>query len=612
MADRVSRHIEALESFLRERDWSIADQRDIEHGRQVIVTDGSARVPINFFNTGSIVVQGRPCEMKHALTEWTKHIRESGPGSPAAIGQPALTNSSVTYHVSPRDIERIRQLILELPGTAIEKAVKGTGEVYRVEAHHHGHRVTITAYKSGALLLQGLAGAYFDTVRDTLDEHLAEPFVQHATRLVVGETERRTVSSYLNKSEAEDEARQWVLEQMDQDVVDFMYDNDRRTLLAAAGVRNAFANTGVQLPDYSVVVMPFAKTYEGFLRKLAVHLGLITEESLQEKSKEIEIGKWIDAIQRRLPDAKRYGDIAVALRNAWQCRHKSIHSDFHHPFGILQTISDADQEIASILRAMKRAHHVFVREGIRLKPERDAEPAVGFRMADRQKREPIATRTSTASLARIGVDESGKGDVFGPLVIAGVVVTEETETELFEHGVRDSKQLSNDKVRRLAHLIKRKYPFEVLVLDPPEYNTAYEEHGRNLNSLLAWGHARVICDLTRRESVDKAVSDQFGDESLLIRALEAEDCQIYVEQRTHAENSDVAVAAASVIARAEFLDAMEKYARRYRMAIPRGASSSDIKKTGKIIYRRWGLSGLREIAKMHFRPVQEILSEVEK
>ena len=102
MADRVSRHIEALESFLRERDWSIADQRDIEHGRQVIVTDGSARVPINFFNTGSIVVQGRPCEMKHALTEWTKHIRESGPGSPAAI--PAGSSLTALSHTMSRRV----------------------------------------------------------------------------------------------------------------------------------------------------------------------------------------------------------------------------------------------------------------------------------------------------------------------------------------------------------------------------------------------------------------------------------------------------------------------------------------------------------------------------
>ena len=177
---------------------------------------------------------------------------QSTSGNRDLVHQPRLASrlscSSVTYHVS-RDIERIRQLILELPGLQSRKLSKGRERSW-VEAHHHGHRVTITAYKSGALLLQGLAGAYFDTVRDTLDEHLAEPFVQHATRLVVGETERRTVSSYLNKSEAEDEARQWLLEQMDQDVVDFMYDNDRRTLLAAAGVRNAFANTGVQLPDY--------------------------------------------------------------------------------------------------------------------------------------------------------------------------------------------------------------------------------------------------------------------------------------------------------------------------------------------------------------------------
>jgi len=217
----------------------------------------------------------------------------------------------------------------------------------------------------------------------------------------------------------------------------------------------------------------------------------------------------------------------------------------------------------------------------------------------------------TAPSARIGVDESGKGDLFGPLVVAGVVVRQEDEIVLARRGVQDSKALSNTQIMDLAQFIRMNCPVEVLVLLPPEYNVAYEQHGHNLNRLLAWGHAQVITKLSRRLTVNKAVSDQFGDESLLTAALAAEACQIPVEQRPHAE-SDLAVAAASVVARAEFITAIKDFTEKAGIEIPRGASASRVKQIGKQIYRRWGLQGLQRIAKMHFKTVQEIISEVDQ
>jgi ribonuclease HIII len=214
------------------------------------------------------------------------------------------------------------------------------------------------------------------------------------------------------------------------------------------------------------------------------------------------------------------------------------------------------------------------------------------------------------TLARIGVDESGKGDVFGPLVVAGVLLTPDIEITLARRGVRDSKTLSDAQILELAQLIRANCPVEVLVLLPPDYNIAYEQHGRNLNRLLAWGHAQVITKLSQRMPVSKAISDQFGDESLLIEALAAEGCQITVEQRPRAE-SDLAVAAASVIARAEFVTAMQDYTQKAGLEIPLGASANQVKEIGRQIYRRWGRRGLERIAKMHFKTVQEIISEVE-
>jgi len=215
-----------------------------------------------------------------------------------------------------------------------------------------------------------------------------------------------------------------------------------------------------------------------------------------------------------------------------------------------------------------------------------------------------------ARLTRIGVDESGKGDVFGPLVVAGVIVTPDVEELLARRGVRDGKRVARGRIAELAQLVRANCPVEVLTLEPPDYNRAYEKHGRNLNRLLAWGHAQVISKLSQRVPVAKAISDQFGKHSLLIQALAAEGCPIVLEQRPQGE-SDLAVAAASVVARAAFIAAIEAYSRQFGLNIPLGASDSQVKEVGRYIYRRWGRPGLEQVAKMHFKTVREIIAEVD-
>lgn len=680
MSDSIERNISALNNFLQEKGWAIFNQNDIEHGRQVIVTDGSVRLPVNFYHTGKILVQGKTSEMKTALTEWA-NLHQAGLGSELEDAF-ARQNRVAKYLVIPDNIERIYRVIQELPGEVIQKETKGPAELSRTEARHEQYRVTITQYKSGTLIVQGLSSPYFDKVCESLDEHLTQSFSDRAARFIVGETERTAAAAYLEKPEAENEAFEWLLEQIDRSMLNFLYENDRRTLLAAAGVRNVFQKTKQLLPDYSVVVMPFAKSLEGFLMRLAVHLELTTEHALKQRANEIEIGNWLNTIDLRIPDKKRYGEIHSSLDAAWQCRHKALHSDFVHPLSTLATLAEAEQEIATILRAMTRAYRLFVEEGIKLSPfssstkEQDSSqspkesPGYRYDHVDREllrkqleangypvsvqpegKRnawevlqkpelmvfaprdqegliivkgnksrefcknyEEILTGRSTClnqtmPMARIGVDESGKGDVFGPLVVAGVILTPDLEVTLARHGVRDSKTLSIKQILQLAREIRENCPVEVLVLRPPDYNVAYEQHGRNLNRLLAWAHAQVIVKLSHYVPVSKAVSDQFGDESLLVEALATEGCQIMLEQRPRAE-SDLAVAAASIIARAEFINVMEEYTQKADVRIPLGASAREVKEIGKFIYRRWGRKGLEKIAKMHFKTIQEIISEV--
>ena len=193
------------------------------------------------------------------------------------------------------------------------------------------------------------------------------------------------------------------------------------------------------------------------------------------------------------------------------------------------------------------------------------------------------------------------------MVVAGVAVDPTTELLLAKRGIKDSKELSDPVILELAQIIKENCPVEVLALLPQEYNELYKEFN-NLNRLLAWGHAQVITKLNGKEKVSKAISDQFGEEALLMEALKKEGCLVPLEQKTHAE-ADIAVAAASIIARAEFIVAMRDYTAKSGLDIPLGASAAQVKEIGKQIFRRWGEKGLERIAKMHFKTVQEILME---
>ncbi|MEY2439493.1 MAG: ribonuclease [Verrucomicrobiota bacterium] len=206
-----------------------------------------------------------------------------------------------------------------------------------------------------------------------------------------------------------------------------------------------------------------------------------------------------------------------------------------------------------------------------------------------------------------GIDESGKGDFFGPLVISGVYVDRRIARQLIDAGVQDSKRISSDaRIVALADIIRKTTMglTDTVLIGPGKYNGLYRDFG-NLNSLLGWGHARVIENLLEKKpDCPRALSDQFADARVIERSLFAHGRKIQIEQRTKAE-SDVAVAAASILARHAFIDWLERRSKELGLRLGRGVSAS-VKETAKKIVQTSGAAGLREVAKVHFRTAHEI------
>lgn len=203
----------------------------------------------------------------------------------------------------------------------------------------------------------------------------------------------------------------------------------------------------------------------------------------------------------------------------------------------------------------------------------------------------------------IGVDESGKGDFFGPLVIAGVMATEENSKKFIEAGIKDSKKLSDEKILKLAWLIKANSIHSVVVIGNEKYNELYAKFN-NLNKLLAWGHARVIENILEKEPCNYALSDKFGNENLIKDALINKGKNITLEQRVRGEE-DIAVAAASVLARAEYVNRMQTLSNRYEIELPKGASDK-VLQTAKKYAETYGKDKLKVVAKLHFKTYNQI------
>jgi len=207
----------------------------------------------------------------------------------------------------------------------------------------------------------------------------------------------------------------------------------------------------------------------------------------------------------------------------------------------------------------------------------------------------------------IGVDESGKGDFFGPLVIAGAYVDADMARKLRELGVMDSKRIGSDS--RIGTLAKQMREagvvHEVIVIGPQRYNELYAKFA-NLNKLLAWGHAKVIENLLERvPECPRALSDQFASPKVLERALQGRGKTITLEQRTKAE-SDPAVAAASIFAREGFVRWLESAGARHGVPLPKGVSPA-VKRNAAELVARHGRDILGQVAKLHFRTAREII-----
>jgi ribonuclease HIII len=217
----------------------------------------------------------------------------------------------------------------------------------------------------------------------------------------------------------------------------------------------------------------------------------------------------------------------------------------------------------------------------------------------------LRPKTKIVERKRIGCDEAGKGDFFGPLCVAAFYFDPSQTDFLLSLGVNDSKVLQDSKISSIAAKLKESCEHEVICIFPKKYNELYEKF-QNLNLLLGWAHVKAMTTLSERVFCDDVLLDQFVKPPFMSNLLKkSSKNHIKLTERTKAEE-DIAVACASILARDAFVKGMEKLSSEYGMVIPKGASKN-VLLAGKKFLSLHGKETLSYVAKVHFKTYKEVL-----
>ena len=223
------------------------------------------------------------------------------------------------------------------------------------------------------------------------------------------------------------------------------------------------------------------------------------------------------------------------------------------------------------------------------------------------KKEETNNEEDLYHITSIGSDEVGTGDYFGPVVVCAAYVNIEDIKFLEELKVKDSKQITDDYIRKIAPTIAKKIDYELLVLSNKEYNEKYKTI-KNINKIKAIMHNKVLYTLHQRHSdCNKIIIDEFAKENSYFNYLkEVTNVERNLIFTPKAENKNMAVATAAILARFSFLEIMDKLSDKYHESLLKGASS-EVDKQAERLIEKYGKEVLDDIAKLHFINTERIL-----
>jgi ribonuclease HIII len=458
-----------------------------------------------------------------------------------------------------------------------EETAASGGRHMTVTDGKHEHNVIIS--QKGKINVQGKGSPLKTTLDSFVPQILSSPTSLSAIPppLTPGKVQEGFLSlssSLKDQAQVDQNVLAWVDEQVGLSVRALLSQADQAIYLSGVKLLLQVKEQQLVLTDYTPLIMPFARAYEGFLVQVACCLN----QSFGEKNDlpTAEDGICLLKQKCQASDAPQNPGLVDTLQSAWRDIHHSVMFANLPSLSRYPRLALAEQAIGIIHRAIHYGYETL---------------SVGGWIG----KESLAYEKNES--ARIGMDESGKCDCFGPLVVSAVYVNELMEQRLIAMGVRDSKKVKNEqRILALAEMIQECCPHATVCIEPLQYQDLYHKLG-NENKLLAQGHAQALEQVLEQAPCSYAIVDQFGKASLLQEVLLPMGRLVRLEQRPRAEE-DVAVAAASIVARATFLKWLKLHSDRVGKDLPKGSAASSTNKVAHAILAESGEQVLAEVVKL--------------
>jgi ribonuclease HIII len=446
-----------------------------------------------------------------------------------------------------------------------------------------GNNLIISQYKVGSILFQGKCTKFSDKIISLVDKIIAE---NQKDFLLSKIKEQVPKEEYIIIKKALQEKKINVGDHINTKVYSLISGCGTYLLQDGLTIFYTIKEKDIKLKDYGSLLRNFGMLLEDFLTNWLIKLKLINEGDLKIDPRELYIGKILKSpskIEEKYKKCyiRQRPKFIEKLQTTYQeCRHDILHAD-KFKYKPIVSLSEAELKLKNIIDCMDDCANLFS-EYLNL-----------------NNGEILKSGSEI-----LGTDEAGKGDYFGPLVVAGVFIGDpDIEMKLRNIGVKDSKTISDIKIKKLAEEIRKLCKYNIVIISPERYNQLYGDI-KNLNTLLGWGHARVIENMLKITKPQYVISDKFGDESFIKSKLMEKGKKINLVQEINAEQN-IAVAAASILARDSFLNSMQKLSKQYKFFLPKGSGEETIN-AGKDIVKNKGEGVLKQIAKMHFSITDKI------
>ena len=593
--EEIDKSVSIIHGLLNGSNISVNEQK-VQNGIKYICSNGA--IFILYFSKGKTSKIYFEKENDELIQLMDKFFREKEETSGPKI--PIYAN----YSISKNNQDLVQEK-LEESFSIVKKDVKKPTIRYIFEISDNHDKITVTQFLSGKLLLQGIDSALATRIREIINTINPISNIEEALTYIPKkqQTETKQVIDQINGFDAYCEKARNVLST---DAYNYLSFIDKKQIVTAFGLLEAIKDNSISLPLYNPVVYPVAKAFEGFILKMMMDKEAFTIEEYKDNPEIAQIGNWLrnQKFNKYIKDPRRDGHVSNLLIAAWEgIRCEELHSDpaRNAVSTDIITVEQAEAKIGAVCNAITSGYNVIIKNGY-------AEKEMISMQNNKKQNITPSVKELPVFDCHIGTDESGKGDYFGPLVIAGVYVTKQQEEVLADLGVRDSKRISDNRNKELAKKIEEllgKKCVSIVCISPERYNSLYDEIGRNLNKVLGWGHARVMENLLSDNVCDNAIADQFGDETIIKRALLVKGKSLNLIQSPKAER-DIGVAAASILARARFLNELERLGKILGVTLSKGVNST-VESIAKNIYENGGLEKLKQFVKLHFQTTQKII-----